>query len=269
MWTVSDCGAQPLSVVAWVSGGRPDRLLAAGLTECRLDLGFRMLRTRHVDNVQHPFALLNSYLATPCCRSVAVEGRPPELPSARPWRSWASGSGRRGNPYRAGLASAVSGRSEGSPRPFGPWTLATSPTITAAALSAVWVIPGLSLREQVVGRGRAPGPPCVRVQGGDVPQDRVHHPPGGLDRVLPGEQPLLAVERRADEPVVGPHVRAGLLREDQLVDLRPQPGPRLLARDREPHLRLRPDAEPEGVHALERVEAEDVLGWPACTCQRG
>src|SRR6266536_2434727 len=151
----------------------------------------------------------------------------------------------------------------GPPHGAHPTPAKPPPTITAVALSAVWVIPGLSLREQVVGRGRAPGPPCVRVQRGDVPQDRVHHPPGGLDRVLPGEQPLLAVERRADEPVVGPHVRAGLLREDPLVDLRLQPRPLLLARDREPHLRLRPDAEPEGVHALERVEAEDVLGWPA------
>src|SRR5262249_27698797 len=91
------------------------------------------------------------------------------------------------------------------------------------------VVPGVPAGQQPVGFLGAPAALGVGVDGGDVAEDRVDDRPGGLDGVLPGEQPPLTVQRGADQPVIGPLVAAGLLRERQFLGLRLPPGPRLLA----------------------------------------
>src|SRR5215471_14440350 len=109
--------------------------------------------------------------------------------------------------------------------------------------SACRVVPGVPVRQQPVGFLGAPAALGVGVDGGDVAEDRVDDRPGGLDGVLPGEQPPLAVQRGADQPVVGTLVAAGLLRERQVLGLWLPAGPRLLARQAERHRGLRPDPE--------------------------
>ncbi len=61
-----------------------------------------------------------------------------------------------------------------------------------------------------------------------IAEHRVDDLPGRLDGVLPGEQPAVPVQCRADEPVVGADVGPGLLREPELLGLRFPPGPGFL-----------------------------------------
>src|SRR2546429_392348 len=79
---------------------------------------------------------------------------------------------------------------------------------------------------------RLPGTPTafrVRVHRRHVAEHRVHHLPGRFDGVLAGEQPPVPIQCRADEPVVGAHVRTGHLRERQFLRLGFPPGAGLLA----------------------------------------
>ena len=87
----------------------------------------------------------------------------------------------------------------------------------------------------------------VGVHGDDIAEHRVDDLPGGFDGVLPGEQPAVPVQRRADEPVIGADVRPGLLRERELFSLRFPAGPGLLPVQGEADRRLRPDPEPQHV----------------------
>src|ERR1700744_1956924 len=89
------------------------------------------------------------------------------------------------------------------------------------------VVPGLVPWEQR-GRVGTPGASGVRQHRSHVADDRVDDPPGRLHRVLLREQPALAVQRGADQPVVGAHVRAWVLDERQVLHLGRPGRPRLL-----------------------------------------
>src|SRR5262249_28219341 len=112
----------------------------------------------------------------------------------------------------------------------------------AAPRVACPVGPGVPVGEEPVGFLRAPAALGVRVDRDDVTEHRVHDLPRGLDGVLPGEQPPFAVQRGADQPVVGALVTARLLRERQFLGLWLSPGSRLLARQGEGDRGLRPDS---------------------------
>src|SRR5215471_14457169 len=111
--------------------------------------------------------------------------------------------------------------------------------------SACRVVPGVPVGEQPVGFLGAPAALGVGVDGRGVAEYWVHDLPGGLDRVLPGEQPALVVERGTDQPVVGALVGPGLLRERQFFGLRLPARAWLFAREGEGDRGLRPDPEPQ------------------------
>ena len=124
----------------------------------------------------------------------------------------------------------------------------------------VRVVPGVPIGQQPVGLLGTPAALGVGVDRRGVAEHRVHDLPGGLDGVLPGEQPALPVQRGADQPVVGALVTAGPLGERQVLHLRLPAGARLLARQREGDRGLRPDPEPQLVVVRQRGEPEDVAG---------
>ena len=66
------------------------------------------------------------------------------------------------------------------------------------------------------------------MHGDGVAEHRVDDLPGGFHGVLPGEQPAVPVQGRADEPVIGADVGPGLLRERELLRQRLPPGTGLL-----------------------------------------
>jgi hypothetical protein len=80
------------------------------------------------------------------------------------------------------------------------------------------VEPVLAGGEEGGGLVRAPAAPWVGVDRDHVAEHRVDDPPGRFDRGLRGEQPALAVQRGADEPVVGAQVGAGLFGEPEVLD---------------------------------------------------
>src|SRR5690242_8190051 len=121
------------------------------------------------------------------------------------------------------------------------------------------VVPGVAGRHQPACLLRAPASPGVLVHGHHVAEHRVYHAPGLLHRVLPREQPPVTVEGRADQPVVGPHVRPGLRREREFLRLRLPARARLLPLQHEADPRFRPDAEPERVRWTLGLDTEQVL----------
>src|SRR2546423_5594010 len=121
------------------------------------------------------------------------------------------------------------------------------------------VVPGVAGRQQPACLLRAPAGPGVLVHGHRVAEYRLHHAPGLLHRVLPGEQPPVTVQGRADQPVVGPHVRPGLRREREFLRLRLPARARLLSLQHEADPRFRPDAEPERVRRTLGLDTEHVL----------
>ena len=105
----------------------------------------------------------------------------------------------------------------------------------------------VGLGQQRVGLLGPPAAPGVGEDRRRVAEHGLDHPPGGLDRLLAGEQPPLAVQRGADQAVVGPHVGRRLLGEREVLGLRLPAGTGLLAHEREADLALRPDPEPQPV----------------------
>src|SRR5215469_16356947 len=81
------------------------------------------------------------------------------------------------------------------------------------------VVPGVAFGQEPVCLLRAPGPAGVGVGGYLVAEDGVDDAPGVLDGVLAGEELPLALQRGADEPVVGALVAAGVLGEGQVLGL--------------------------------------------------
>ena len=92
-----------------------------------------------------------------------------------------------------------------------------------------------------------------------VAEHRVHDLPGGLDGVLHRELHALAVQRGADQPVVGALVAPGPVGERQVFGLRLPAGARLLSLQHEADPRFGPDAEPERVGGTLGLDAEHVL----------
>ena len=124
--------------------------------------------------------------------------------------------------------------------------------------SACRVVPGVPAGQQPVGFLGAPAAPGVRVDRDGVAEHRVDDLPGGLDGVLPGEQPPVPVQRRADQPVVRADVGPGLLREREVLGLRLPPGAGLLAVQGQADRRLRPDPEPQLVLGQDGLDPEHV-----------
>ncbi len=60
--------------------------------------------------------------------------------------------------------------------------------------------------DEFVGLGRPPGALLVGVDSDDVIENRVHDPPGRLDGILSREQLGVALDRVAEEPLVGRHL---------------------------------------------------------------
>src|SRR5271166_2554514 len=118
----------------------------------------------------------------------------------------------------------------------------------AACGSACRVVPRFLAGQEPLGLLGTPAAPGVGVHGDDIAEHRVDDLPRGFHGVLPGKQPAVPVERRADEPVVRADVRPGLLRERQLLRLWLPARTRLLSVQGEADLRLRPD--PESQHVL-------------------
>lgn len=85
--------------------------------------------------------------------------------------------------------------------------LGAGPASRRRALLRPW---GRTTSRRRAADGRLPpGPraPGVGKHRAHIPEHGVHDPPGGLYRFLLGEQPAFPVERGANEPVVGAHVR--------------------------------------------------------------
>jgi H+/Cl- antiporter ClcA len=105
------------------------------------------------------------------------------------------------------------------------------------------VVPGLAAGNQAGRAGRTPAATGVRLERYHVAENRLHDPPRRLDRVLAREQITFAVERRSDQPVIGPHLlRPGRPAEVQFAYLRCHIGAGLLADDRDADLLIGIDA---------------------------
>src|SRR3954451_18385033 len=109
------------------------------------------------------------------------------------------------------------------------------------------LVPHVALGQKPVAVLRAPAAPRVRLHRDHVAEHRIDDPPGGLDRLLLGEQPALPGQRGADQPVVGAHAGSRLLGERQVFGLGDPGHTRLLAVEGEADLGLRPDSEAQHV----------------------
>src|SRR6516165_4699762 len=85
----------------------------------------------------------------------------------------------------------------------------SSPGPSATSGMSRRVVPGVAVGQEPVGSFGAPGPAGVGVDRDLVAEHRVDDLPGGLDGVLAGELPAFALQRGADQPVVGTLVTAG------------------------------------------------------------
>ena len=150
-----------------------------------------------------PILLPCSPSRRPGCRSAprsvcpATGGPAPWLadPARRRTRHWSSGVLRcRGDAVPECLRQAGAAGATGLP---------LSPPGRARVLGPAAVGPPPS----------GPGAPGVRVHGDRVTENGVHDRPRCFYGGLAGEQPAVAVEGGADEPVVGTDIRSGLLRE--------------------------------------------------------
>jgi hypothetical protein len=95
-------------------------------------------------------------------------------------------------------------------------------------VSASRIVPGVTGQE-CVGFFRTPTVACVLINRTDVAENRIHHAPGRLDRILPGERDMYPFQGGTDQPIVRAHIRSRLQGEDQVIDLRIPAGAGLLA----------------------------------------
>ena len=123
------------------------------------------------------------------------------------------------------------------------------------------VVPGLVRRQQRA-RVRSPAAASVGNHRAHVAEYGIDDPPGGLHRVLLGEQPALAVESGADKPVVGAHVRPGMLGEGKFLHLRLPAATRLLPHQGQGSATVRVDAEPQAIGRALAAKPERVVRWP-------
>src|SRR6478736_8137436 len=125
--------------------------------------------------------------------------------------------------------------------------------------SAGRVVPGVTSRQERVGFFRTPTAARVLMNRNDIAENRIHHAPGRLDRILPGERDVYPFQGGTDQPIVRAHVRSGLQGEDQIIDLRIPAGAGLLADQAQTYLRLGPDPEPQFDATRGITELKDVV----------
>src|SRR5215471_9731022 len=138
--------------------------------------------------------------------------------------------------------------------------LTVRPCRRCAGSSACGVVPGVAFGQQPVGLLGAPGAAGVGVDGHLVAEHGVDDLPGRLDGVLAGELPAFALERGADQPVIGPLVAAGVLGEGQVLGLGFPARAGFFARQAQGDRGLGPDPEPQLVAVRQRGELEQVAG---------
>src|SRR5260370_39927548 len=68
------------------------------------------------------------------------------------------------------------------------------------------VMPASFRRECLIGLGRSPCPRLVFIERCRVPENRVDHPPGGLDRIFPRKQRRVAARGVSQKPLIGFHL---------------------------------------------------------------